>query len=302
MSFEPNFISYLIEKYQSVKLVIGWCGAQYRDISIFNSYDIILSNIKPLVDLFLEQQLKAKYFCHAFEPRILDKINTEKVPFIDFSFIGSINKGNLAHLDREKILVKLLQNTNLQIYSDVSTPSNKDIKLLKLKQLTYYLTQSLGKISLFNSILTNTPKMRNYLKLNECPNLSQYVDKLIYERSSSPLFGLEMFQCLYNSKVTFNNHINISSQSASNMRLFEATGVGTCLLTDWKPNLHELFEPDYEVVTYRSVEECIEKVKWLLDHPQESEAIAKAGQLRTLKDHTFAQRSIQLDKIIKQNI
>jgi spore maturation protein CgeB len=86
------------------------------------------------------------------------------------------------------------------------------------------------------------------------------------------------------------------------MRLFEATGVGTCLLTDWKDNLPKLFEPEKEVVTYKSVEECIEKVKWLLDHPQEREAIAKAGQARTLKDHTFAQRAIQLDEIIKRQL
>ncbi|MFN6031973.1 MAG: glycosyltransferase [Dolichospermum sp.] len=43
-------------------------------------------------------------------------------------------------------------------------------------------------------------------------------------------------------------------------------------------------------------------VLWLLDHPQEREAIAKAGQARTLKDHTFAQRAIQLDEIIRKMI
>ncbi|MFM6368666.1 MAG: glycosyltransferase, partial [Dolichospermum sp.] len=68
----------------------------------------------------------------------------------------------------------------------------------------------------------------------------------------------------------------------------------------WKDNLPELFEPEKEVVTYKSVEECIEKVKWLLDHPQEREAIAKAGQVRTLRDHTFDKRAIQLDQIIRQ--
>ena len=43
------------------------------------------------------------------------------------------------------------------------------------------------------------------------------------------------------------------------MRLFEATGSGACLVTDWKENLGELFEPDVEVVTYRSVAECVKK-------------------------------------------
>jgi spore maturation protein CgeB len=75
--------------------------------------------------------------------------------------------------------------------------------------------------------------------------------------------------------------------------------VGTCLVTEWRKNLSEFFEPDKEVVTYRSPEECLEKIKWLLEHPEECQAIAKSGQARTLKDHTFSQRAVQLDGIIK---
>ena len=41
-------------------------------------------------------------------------------------------------------------------------------------------------------------------------------------------------------------------------RLFEATGVGTLLVTDWKKNLHEMFEPGKEVIVYHSPEECAE--------------------------------------------
>jgi spore maturation protein CgeB len=131
---------------------------------------------------------------------------------------------------------------------------------------------------------------------------SQVVDPVILKSAYPPLFGLSMFQHLHDSKVTFNNHIDISSRAASNMRLFEATGVGTCLVTDWKDNLHDLFEPDREVVTYRSPQECVEKVKWLLEHPQEREAIAQAGQARTLKYHTFDQRAIEIDYIIRRDL
>jgi spore maturation protein CgeB len=83
------------------------------------------------------------------------------------------------------------------------------------------------------------------------------------------------------------------------MRLFEATGVGTCLLTDWKENLVELFEPDSEVLTYRSAEECVEKVKFILEHEDQRHTIAAAGQKRTLRQHTFKNRMAQIDEIIK---
>ena len=111
-----------------------------------------------------------------------------------------------------------------------------------------------------------------------------------------------MFQKLHDSKVVLNIHGDNSPSSATNMRLFEATGVGTCLLTDWKENLHDLFEPEVEVVTYRTTEECIEKVNYLLENDTERKAIAAAGQRRTLKDHTVKQRVEQIDEIIRKHI
>ena len=114
-----------------------------------------------------------------------------------------------------------------------------------------------------------------------------------------PLYGNKMFQVLHDSKATFNCHINISPRTANNVRLYEATGIGTCLVTDWKENLKDLFEPDQEVVTYRSYEECIEKVRWLLNNPNERERIAKAGQARTLKQHTWTDRAEKLVQTFK---
>jgi len=100
--------------------------------------------------------------------------------------------------------------------------------------------------------------------------------------------------------VTLNSHIDISRGSASNMRLFEATGVGSCLLTDAKSNLQEMFVSDQEVVTYRSVDECLEKASYLLEHEAVRAGIAAAGQRRTLADHTFAHRAVLLDEIIRR--
>ncbi len=86
------------------------------------------------------------------------------------------------------------------------------------------------------------------------------------------------------------------------MRLYEATGVGTCLLTDWKENLSELFDPGREVVTYKNTDEAIEKVRYLLDHESERTAIAAAGQRRTLRDHTANQRAGAFAEIIRREL
>jgi spore maturation protein CgeB len=82
------------------------------------------------------------------------------------------------------------------------------------------------------------------------------------------------------------------------MRLFETTGVGGCMITDWKDNLAKLFEPDREVVTFRSVEELVEKSAWLVDHPAEAAGIGRAAQARVLKEHSFSQRAKELQALV----
>ncbi len=86
------------------------------------------------------------------------------------------------------------------------------------------------------------------------------------------------------------------------MRLFETTGVGACLLTDRKENLADLFEPDGEVLTYKSAEECAEKLRWVLDDEARRQRIAEAGQRRALRDHTFENRAARIDEIIRKHL
>ncbi len=121
-----------------------------------------------------------------------------------------------------------------------------------------------------------------------------------------PAWGQTMYNVLQQSRVTLNCHgaIDVRGRAATNiannLRLYEATGMGTCLVTDWKENLPELFEPGVEVVSYRSVEECIEKVQYLLGHEPERARIAAAGQARTLRDHTYQRRMEELLPLLER--
>lgn len=111
-------------------------------------------------------------------------------------------------------------------------------------------------------------------------------------------WALEMYNILYNSKIVLNNHISAAENYANNMRLYEATGVGTLLITDYKDNLHTLFEPGKEVVAYTSAEECVELINYYLEHEEERKAIARAGQERTLAEHTYYERMKELVDIV----
>jgi spore maturation protein CgeB len=114
-----------------------------------------------------------------------------------------------------------------------------------------------------------------------------------------PAWGTEMYQVLRDSRLTLNHHGNIPPY-ANSQRLFEATGVGTLLVTDWKVNLHEMFEPGKEVIAYRTFEECLEMIRYYLEHEEEREAIARAGQQRTLRDHTYYKRMQELVDIVRK--
>jgi len=103
-----------------------------------------------------------------------------------------------------------------------------------------------------------------------------------------PVFGMEMFKTMAASRVVLNVHADIAGTYAGNMRLFEATIAGACLLTDWAGNLSALFEPEREVLVCKERAEWPAKVRAALADPQKSTAVARAGQMRTLREHTVA--------------
>ncbi len=124
-------------------------------------------------------------------------------------------------------------------------------------------------------------------------------DSPIKKRYKGEAWGIDMFKVLCASKITVNFHIDVAENNANNMRLFEATGCGTLLITDYKENLKDLFEPGKEIVVYHSVEECAELIKYYLEHPEEAEQIAYAGQQKTLKEHTYEKRMKFTSEILK---
>ena len=125
-------------------------------------------------------------------------------------------------------------------------------------------------------------------------------DSPIDKRHQGECWGLDMYRTLAKSHITINHHIDVAENNANNMRLFEATGCGSLLITDNKLNISEMFEPDKEIVTYNSNEEAVEKINFYLENPLEAVRIASAGQKRTLREHTYLNRMEELILIINK--
>lgn len=111
-------------------------------------------------------------------------------------------------------------------------------------------------------------------------------------------FGAQMYDVLRRSLICLNRHGEIAGDCANNLRMFEATGSGSLLLTDNKSNIREFFAED-ECATYNSPEDAVNKVRYYLEHRDEAMKIAARGRARTLKDHTYANRMPIVSEVLK---
>jgi spore maturation protein CgeB len=300
-TYSATYLRQLKTNCPSLRLVLGWCGAPYSDASVFKEYDIVLSSVPELVKTFRSQGHRCEQINHAFDPRVLERIQHDE-PKDDFTFLGTIAKKSEFHNSRETLIVNLLDNSPLKIWIDTRAPSWRERSGVLLRQLAFDALHAVNRAGVSDSTLAGLPIAGRVRQWKARPSLPKPLDSRIVRAANAPLFGLEMFQQLQRSRISLNTHIDISSTYASNMRLYEATGVGSCLLTDAKSNVSELFEPDAEVVTYAGWEECVEKVEYLLDHENRRRAIAVAGQRRTLREHRFENRAEKLDHVIREAV
>jgi hypothetical protein len=292
---DHSFRQILRERSPGKVKIIGWRAAPTEDYSIFRDVDLMLTCTPLFAERMRNHGVRAEVLLHAFEPAILDMVERPAMRDVDFSFVGTIALKNGFHNERLALLKSLLAVTNLMVWGSVFEQQNNSLAKRVIGKLQRQVTP------LLDSAGFATSKLRF---LNEAPAGPETLELLrTYPgRIHEPVVSLDYFRLLARSKITLNKHIDCAEQFAGNVRLFEATGMACCLLTDWKVNLGEMFESDVEIVTYRTTDECAEKALYLLDHEDELQKIAAYGQRRTLRDHTYAKRAEQVDGIIRELI
>ena len=258
----PNTIRNIKNKFPVVRKYIGWDGIGLCDTARFNEFDLMLTCNPYVSEFYIKNQIKSLYIPFAFEKEILSKINLNRQLY-DVSFVGSVTLRNNGHHERLKVL------------GAVAAHAKVDYWIASFDESLPYLIKNIVR------------KMKSGL-------WSDVSDILrLWRINHGQLFGMEMYQALADSKITLNTHINTALNYGGNIRLWEATGVGTCLVTDWKENMNELFVADKEVVTYKTPMEAVEKVLYLLKNPTVAKAIAEAGQKRTLENYTYEKRLLE---------
>jgi spore maturation protein CgeB len=111
-------------------------------------------------------------------------------------------------------------------------------------------------------------------------------------------WGAAMFRALRSGKIVINAQIDICPTEAGNMRLFEATGVGSFLLTDYHPNIVQYFQPGVELETYSDEVQLVSKIKTYLKDEKSRFKIADAGRKRCLRENSMSIRAKQFEKLV----
>jgi len=89
------------------------------------------------------------------------------------------------------------------------------------------------------------------------------------------------------SKIVFNRSV----KDDVNMRVFEALGCGSLLVTNQIEHSQDLlFKHGEHFIEYRSPRELVERVAYYLHNPEEREQIASRGREEALRKHTYAHR------------
>ena len=90
------------------------------------------------------------------------------------------------------------------------------------------------------------------------------------------------------------NPLHFAEIDGLNCRAFEIAGCGGFQLVSATPVIAEHFEPGVEVATFDSAPQLLEQIHHYLRNPQLATQMARRGQERAHREHTYAQRLGQI--------
>jgi spore maturation protein CgeB len=299
-NFDAAFLDRIREKVKSLRLLIGHCCAPYTaaNLESFGRFDVMLTCSEKFLTELGQHQINCYLFPHAVESSLVKELSSQSTSENDIIFIGSLLYRNEFHRKRIAYVEEILKRgLPFRMYGMIEEdPWHR----LKIKQATWLFVKLAYDAGIRG--FQKNRHLRKIAQLKEMPKRNRYPSIIRENLRRDMLFGKQMLDEIARHAIGFNLHGGVAGDFAANVRMFEVAGAGTLLVTDHKRNIGDLYDPDSEILTYESIEECIEKLKWAIDHPVEAAEIARAGQRRTLHDHSVEKRVDLLYDIIKQEL
>jgi hypothetical protein len=224
-----------------VNKAVAWRAALIGSADL-TAYDVVLSNFETLNARWRENGLHTALFFPSWDPEMAPYAENA-IRSVDVSFTGSYARTN-GHCDRLAMLDTVAQLSDCYCI-DLRLMTRKwgrlaDMPLIRWIPVPIRLPHSLRKIS----------------------------DK--------PLFGRQMYAMLSRAKIVLNPATDIAGNIRGNMRCWEATGCGACMLGS-AGRYPEGFEAGVNFESYTDADDLVQKVRGLLADEPRRKAIAKNG-------------------------
>ena len=311
---------------KDMTIVVFW-GDQIPPKSTYTDFfgdiDFAFCSSKIYQENFARAGIDAVTIGNAFDPSI--EINASKEKSHNFIFCGTAGFCIPEHWNRYKFLRKLLEISCLEVYTleRNSYPRQHRTPRQVFRELILSVAIKLpSKLILFLSWI---PRLRRLMNLalqikrtglsivdmqplgilkGEHPGLGIFRSEkplgvLFPDRVRPPkTLASDYFSLIAESKLVLNIHRE-EDADIGNIRCFEVTGMGSCLVTNHREGLSDFFDVDNDIVTFETAEECAEKIKYLLSHPDEVKRISENGRRATLERHTVAERCKKIAEILR---
>jgi spore maturation protein CgeB len=266
-TFDSDFLKSVSDHY---RIAVGQHAARLPE-SDFSRYDAIISSLPNQVEFFNQHGVPSYLVKLAFDSRLLSKVDPSRKIY-GLVFAGSVSAD---HKLRAEALMALGREMPIDLFGSLPDPET----------------------------LLGNPQGRSALARWSRRVRQAFARPATTKITSHPaLWGLEMYRMMGESRIVFNRHIDAADTYANNLRLYEVTGSGSLLLTDWKTNMSEILSPGIECVTYRDTEECVRMAKFYLQNDDKREQIARAGRRRVIAEHTYEHRVDELLAVIEKHL
>jgi len=241
-----------------------WCVDQpYRidkDINFAHHYEYIFTNELSCLPVYLERGHNANYLPLGVSRSIFYPKAVEPAFHTEVCFIGTSGSNRLTLMDQ---IAPYLSNKNV-IISGWFWERLHNFNLLKDK-IRHDKLQ-------FPNWMNSEETLSYYNGTKICLNMHRDPDETLNSRRL-PAYSM-------------------------NPRTFEICASGAFQLTDIRNELPNLYTLGYEIETYSSADELVEKIEYYLTHEEQRKKIALRGYHRTIRDHTYENRLFQMLQII----
>jgi len=229
-------------------------------------------------------------------PETMRKLGSFGVPMINLalndkeSFIGKIRNGqatgmrdicryfDLCWTSTEDALKKYCVEGALPIY----LPEGANPEIHKPYDVERFID-----VSFVGQCYGNRPALIQALKEHGI-----HVETFGYSWPNGPLSTEDMVRMYSKSKINlgFGGVAGHQDTFCLKGRDFEIPMSGGLYITEHSNEIERVFEIGKDILTYRTFVELVEKIQYLLGHPDEAEDIRKAGHSRAISEHTWEMR------------